>query len=250
MQIKLLVNLLLSLIGILIFYLVRRIEINRKIRKVFLKYWRSNISIKILKNIYKYMALLILFVILVPYYLVKSIDRKINTFVNGKSYEKYVSRSKSSMKSTFDKQTFLQKYISFYKIVEDKLTYEYKEEDKKSYNSVSDMVIDAKSPKNDNIMIVMFVYVIINYCFIFFNNIDMLYVLFLTVLIWLILFYQILLIYRNRKGYYGTNYDEAREIIFFIKQSSNDNIDKFGRKGILNEVQEDVSVTSGEKVII
>lgn len=100
-------------------------------------------------------------------------------------------------------------------------------------------------------MILLFLCVMSNY-FLFFNEINIQDIIFLVlnVQIWLVLVNQILLNYRNKKGYYGTNYDEAKEIIYFIKKSSSDDINKFGGKKILNEVEEQVSVTGVQKVIV
>ena len=195
--------------------------------------------------------LLIMIIVLSFYHLFNSIDKKINRFVNGKYYEKYASYSKSNGLAKTNREIFLAKYMDFTKKIINK-SYEYKEEDKKCYNSISDMVINEKSKKNDNVMIVMSIYVISNYCFYFFINVNIQYIVFtfLTVLIWLVLINQMLLTYRNKKGYYGTNYDEAKEIIYFIKKTSSDDINTSGGKKIFNEMEEQVSAIKGQEVTV
>lgn len=44
----------------------------------------------------------------------------------------------------------------------------------------------------------------------------------LIILAWLILIHQFLLAYRVKKQYYGTNYEEAKELLRFVNQSKDD----------------------------
>lgn len=234
---KLLINVVLSLIGILIYYLIRRVEINREFNQKFIMYLKKSIIIQ--KRIDEKISRIAI-----------EISTYIYTIINfshvfKKIYKKFGSYHKSQIKSSSPI------FINLMGKEMPVFLYKQKKEDKKSYNSVSDILIGKKSKKNDNVMKLMFVFVMINCFFSFINvNIRDIVYLVLTVQIWLVLINQILLNYRNKKGYYGTNYDEAKEIIYFIKKSSNDDINKFGGKKILNEVEEQVSVTGVQKVIV
>lgn len=233
MTIEILINLSICIVGILVFYLLRRKEINRRIKEILL--------VELKNFIIRYFVIFFMVIVLSFYYVIKGLDNMIMDFVTGEKYPRNYNLKKKSVKERF--LTYCQKqYVKskpMGKIIED-------------HNSVSDMLVEKKSRINEDVMFGNFIFLIINYSLFFLGSIDVHYIIFalLTVLVWLIVICQILLIYRNEKGYYGTNYDEAKEIIYFIMKSSNDDINTHGGKKFLNEMEENIAITNGEKVIV
>lgn len=236
MEVKLLINLILSIIGIIIFYLIRRTEINKKIKVCLLNLKKETFSI--LRG--EFILLLNTNMILL-----NIMERMFSYIIN-----RYQKNSFKVMRKMIKKERKKVKKVknTLYKYAV------YKHEDKKieNYNSISDILIDKCLKRNDNLMIGMFIYITINYYLYFFTNINLKDIIFLllTILIWLIVIDQILLIYRNKKGYYGTNYDEAMELIYFMKQSSNDDINTSSGMKVLNEEEREDTVASGRKVLV
>lgn len=137
--------------------------------------------------------------------------------------EKFISKKKKRDKKFIRLERVIRykKHKLIYKkIVETK---ENKLINEKKGNLIEELVKN-KSQKNSKILLLL---VLINICNYILNlkipNLNSKIIsLFLTVTFGLIAFYNILIIYRSRKGYYGTNYDEAKEILYFIKQNNND----------------------------
>lgn len=59
-------------------------------------------------------------------------------------------------------------------------------------------------------------------------------------LIFCMLIFNLLTIYRISKGYYGTNYEEAKELIYLFKEDSNKNGKNTGKK-IFNDINDPVN---------
>lgn len=81
---------------------------------------------------------------------------------------------------------------------------------------------------------------ILIYCIknILFNTeINMAFLIFLYVLVGLIMISRILISYRISKGYYGTNYEESKEILYYLLEDKDKN-DKNSGKKIFNEIEE------------
>lgn len=70
--------------------------------------------------------------------------------------------------------------------------------------------------------------------------------IFLLIMLWLVTGCYMLFNYRYVKGYYGMNYTEAKDLIYFIKQLKNNNNNTKGKK-IFNENKEKVSM-AGEVI--
>lgn len=102
--------------------------------------------------------------------------------------------------------------------------------------SICDDFIKKKIDKCNKIMKIISCFAII--CFIcnFFDenrNIVIWRFVILVGLACLLFLYHFILIYRYEKGFYGTTYEEAKELLYFIKQNNNNNYTK-GKK-IFNE---------------
>lgn len=237
MEIKLLTNLILSIIGIIIFCLIRRTEINKKI-KIFL-FNSERLVIYFRRFVLKFILGLDILALSINEYIFSNTLRKKKNFF--KVLKKNTKKERKKLRRT-----------RYNDILYKKLVYKYADKKIENYKSISDILIDKYLKRNDNVMIVMLIYVTIIYNLNFFTNINLESIVFLllTILIWFILIDQILLIYRNKKGYYGTNYDEAMELICFIKQSSNDDFNTSNGIKVLNEEEGEDTVASGRKVLV
>lgn len=77
-----------------------------------------------------------------------------------------------------------------------------------------------------------------------FNNeiIKKLFIFWITFLLVLTYLYRVILKYRIKRGYFGANYQEAKEILYYIK-NSNDNNRHNGKK-IFDETEKNVELES------
>lgn len=240
MEIKLLMNLLFSLTGIFVFYLSRRVKINKKMKKIL-----GIIQISSKKIIIVLIGV-ILFILGILIELVLEILKICYSFASN-----VLAGHPDDYKFKFGSGVLLEIKKNFLKIYREEL-YRFEKERLKNNSSILDMLINEKSKRNENMMIVISIYMILNYYLYVFVNVNIQYVVFvlLTALVWLIVIYQIVLIYRSKNGYYGTNYEEAKEIIYFTKKLSDDDINMSGGPKILNEIENQDSVTNGQKAIV
>lgn len=81
----------------------------------------------------------------------------------------------------------------------------------------------AQIKKNTIALTIVLICLIIYSCLYFWSNMNLEYIILiiLNILPWIIILYRALFTYRVKNQFYGTNYDEARELICFIKDSKN-----------------------------
>lgn len=111
-------------------------------------------------------------------------------------------------------------------------------------NDIIYELIEEKSQSDKKVMLYINIVSSIFYGMYFFSiitNKDIIYII-LDLMIWLICIKQIILIYRYKNMYFGTCYVEAKEVISFIKKSQNGNNDLSGGKSIFNNEIEQMSV--------
>ena len=107
----------------------------------------------------------------------------------------------------------------------------------KEQDSIIEELLNKKKKTYNNaiklIFIAALIYCIIN--IIFDRNIKMEIIMFLYIFVVLIIISQLLIRYRIKKGYFGTNYEEAREIFIYLMENNNKG-DKNSGKKIFNEI--------------
>lgn len=109
---------------------------------------------------------------------------------------------------------------------------------KKQDSVIEELFIKKKKTYNHAIklmFIAALLYCIIN--IIFDINIKNEVIILLDIVVVLMIISQLLISYRIKKGYFGTNYDEAKEILIYLIEN-NDKNDKNSGKKIFNEIDE------------
>lgn len=101
---------------------------------------------------------------------------------------------------------------------------------------VLDDFIEKKLEKNSKIMKFLLFFMVLYFIYESYFNKNLVKLRFgiLVGLACLLVLYNILIIYRYEKGYYGTNYEEAKELLYYIKKTKNNHNDSNGKK-IFNE---------------
>lgn len=91
-----------------------------------------------------------------------------------------------------------------------------------TYNvNILEKFLKAQLKKNTLALITVFICLIMYSCLYFMSNMNLEYVILiiLNILPWMLILYRVLFTYRVKNQFYGTNYDEARELLCFIKDS-------------------------------
>lgn len=161
-------------------------------------------------------------------------------------YKQY--RGKKRFLLTFSNKDHM--YVTFYTLDEINDTICKKK-------SVSEIYIIEKIRDYNYIMIMLFSVSFLYYLLYFFKilNFNSVFILclFVNILTWIITIYLYLINYRNKLGYFGNNYDEAKELLYFIKLIKDDSDINKGKK-IFNEKYESIydtrnlsALTEGQK---
>lgn len=156
-------------------------------------------------------------------------------------YKQY--RGKKHYLLTFHKES--ESYISFYTL--DEINDEICKK-----KSVSEIYIIEKIRECNYIIILMFCVSFLYYLLYFFKilNFNSVFILclFVNILTCIITIYLYLINYRNKLGYFGNNYDEAKELLYFIKMIKDDSDINKGKK-IFNENYETIYDTRNLNVL-
>lgn len=108
---------------------------------------------------------------------------------------------------------------------------EYSYPNKMQYSIVEELY--NKKTKQYNYAVIPLLFGAILYCFIdiFFDmNTNMELMIFLDIFICFVLISRGLIVYRIKHGYYGTNYEEAKELLYYLIQDNDNNDKNIGKK--------------------
>lgn len=100
---------------------------------------------------------------------------------------------------------------------------DFKKEQQTFNVDILEKFLKKQLKKNTLALIAVFICLIIYSCLYFVSNMNLEHVILiiLNILPWMIMLHRVLVIYRVKNQFYGTNYDEAKELIYFIKNSRN-----------------------------
>lgn len=117
----------------------------------------------------------------------------------------------------------------------------------KKQRSIVEEIYYKNIEKYNRASIIIYMSIIIYYCInIFFSNNIKIEVVILLYVFWaLTLILRFLIGYRVKRGYYGTNYGESKEILYYLAENRDKN-DKNSGKKIFNEI--DVPDNAGAKI--
>lgn len=98
---------------------------------------------------------------------------------------------------------------------------DFKKEHQTLNVDILEKFLKTQLKKNTLALITDFICLIIYSCLYFVSNMNLEHaiLIILNILPWMIILYRVLVIYRVKNQFYGTNYDEAKELICFIKKS-------------------------------
>lgn len=169
-------------------------------------------------------------------YLQQYIEKSTMKLLEQRTRFKDIEELKKHLEQQIEQENKLKEYIKqrANKII--KIYRINKQEKKQKESSVIDDLLYKKRKKYKHAIKLVFVTALI-YCItniIFNNNIRIEVIIFLDIFAVLIIISQLLINYRIKKGYFGTNYTEAKEVLYFLKVNNNKN-NKTGKK-ILNEI--------------
>ena len=101
-------------------------------------------------------------------------------------------------------------------------------------------ILEDKAKKNSIAILGLFFSVLIYSLLYFVFEINVKFEIFfvITVMIVMVVMNQMIITYRMKKGIYGTNYTEAKEILYFIKEYSKNNQDINKGKKVFDEASE------------
>ncbi len=118
----------------------------------------------------------------------------------------------------------------------------------KESKTFEESILETKT-KNNCITIIGIMLAVLIYnslYFIFGINLKTEIFLVLTIMICMIVLHQTVITYRIKRGVYGSNYGEAKELLYYIKEYSKNNKDINKGKKIFNEVNECQLEKSGQ----
>ena len=161
---------------------------------------------------------------------IQLIDLSRSLYYKRKAIQKAIITSSLNSKRNSDDAITQLIYYDFLKSITNSET------DTSNTRSIVDEILKHKTNKNSKaINIISLFSLIYNILYLSSINIRFEILICTNILTWLILIYSLLILYRIKRGFYGTTYFEAKDIIYYIIKNQNINNNKFNNgKKILN----------------